>query len=643
MFTKLLDQLVNGCVEVADWKPFPDIRHREAWENIKTLRLYEINDVIEYADQLLVISRPEITGMMYADFMNSGNRDKYETLYMQRRMDLSFLVIAECLTANGKYLSKIVDYIWLIISEPFWCIPAHNFAGQHEMIKYKDKNPWSEGDPFPTPNDEYLDLFNCESAAILAEACYLLKPILMERYPALYYLVNSKIDEHVLSKIESNKLYGWFNGANNWSVWCSHNILLTACYVVEDKYRLCNIADKLCHVVQKFIDNVPECGSCIEGPSYWSVSAARFGAFSQLIESRFNIDLELGKVDKIKNFANHAVKLHIGENRFVNYADGFLEVYLNHGMLAKLAEMVDSSSLASLVSNDVDCNKNNILLDSSLNISFAVSSMLVHLTRLLFWMPKIQDKEYESLERNTWLDDMQVMVARTEQKPSSGMTFCAIAGTNDEGINHHSHNDIGHFSLFDQGHPILLDFGMGEYSRETFNEDRYESYHIRSLGHNVPVINGREQLHGKNIEANDVNYSDWDSNIAYLTFDFSTTYGFERSKEKVLRTILHDKNRNSFRITDSLELSEISSYEHPLHFASKPKTEGEFITVSSEDDSIIIIRPINLSFSEVKKIYIKDKNHRRQWGDFYYKIVFYAEKLDSTQFGFEIHKNACNA
>ncbi len=639
MFTNLLDQLVTGCVSQPDWKPFPDISQREVWESKKTLRLYELNDIFGFTDPLLERQIPDITGSMYAEFMISGDRHQYERTYMQRRVELSFLVIAECLTAREKYLPKIIDYLWAIVSEPFWCVPAHNFAGNHEMIKYKDKNPWSEDDPFPVPDDEYLDLFNCESAAILAEACYLLKPVLIKKYPSLYYLVHQKIEEHVLSKIEGNKLYGWFNGTNNWSVWCSHNILLAASYVIEDKLRLCAIADKLCHVVQRFINIVPECGSCIEGPSYWNVSAARFGAFCELIESRFGIDLELEKNNKVRNFADHAVKLHVGEDRFVNYADGALGVYLNHGMLAKFAERVGSEGLAAVVCNDVDSNKDDIMEESIVHIPLAVNSMLPHLTRLMFWLPTINDQERELLEKNTWLDDMQVMIVRTEQKPSAGMTFSAIAGTNDEGINHHSHNDIGHFTLFSEGETVLLDFGMGEYSRDTFSDARYESYHIRSLGHNVPVINGREQLHGKNVEAKDVAYNSDDNNVTCLTFDSSAAYGYESPEDQVIRSVVFDNKREAFIVTDSIELSDtLSSYEHPLHFASKPRIDGELVKVSLENGETIVIRPINLLFSDVTTIEIKDKNHLRTWGHRVYKVVFTAKNIASTAFGFEIYK-----
>ena len=54
-----------------------------------------------------------------------------------------------------------------------------------------------------------------------------------------------------------------------------------------------------------------------------------------------------------------------------------------------------------------------------------------------------------------------MLIARQSERPGEGMMLSAIAGTNDPAINHHSHNDIGHFNVYLNGVPVIIDLGHG--------------------------------------------------------------------------------------------------------------------------------------------------------------------------------------
>lgn len=107
----------------------------------------------------------------------------------------------------------------------------------------------------------------------------------MATIPALYHLVHKQIEERTLARFEGRKLYGWYHGKNNWTAWCSHNLLLAASYVIEDESRLISFADRLMILMHRFFENIEESGSCIEGPSYWVVSAGRLIGFIDLVET----------------------------------------------------------------------------------------------------------------------------------------------------------------------------------------------------------------------------------------------------------------------------------------------------------------------------------------------------------------------
>ena len=77
--------------------------------------------------------------------------------------------------------------------------------------------------------------------------------------------------------------------------------------------------------------------------------------------------------------------------------------------------------------------------------------------------------------------------------------FSVKGGTNNEP---HNHNDVGSFIIADEGGQLLCDIGMGEYTRDYFNGGaRYDYLCNSSLGHSVPIIDGRGQLAGAQYRA----------------------------------------------------------------------------------------------------------------------------------------------
>lgn len=70
-------------------------------------------------------------------------------------------------------------------------------------------------------------------------------------------------------------------------------------------------------------------------------------------------------------------------------------------------------------------------------------------------------------------------------------SFVIKGGHNDEP---HNHNDVGSFIIAKGDKQILADIGCGEYTKQYFRpETRYTILCNSSLGHGVPIINGKEQ------------------------------------------------------------------------------------------------------------------------------------------------------
>ena len=636
-----IEKLLKGLSENRDWKPFPGIQDRSQWKAAAGDPHLQVaaQAIVAVADLLLDQQIDPLTGTMYMNFMTNGDRLLYEENYFRRRYELSHLVIAECLKADGTYLPKIIDYLWEILGEISWCVPAHNFAGQHDMVMFKQSNPWKQDDPLPVPGDDYLDLFACETAATLAETCYLLKHTLLETVPSLYYRIQGEIDRRTLRLLEGPKHYGWYLGRNNWTAWCAHNLLLAACYTVEDDQRLAAIALKLMVPMQRFFDTIEPSGACIEGPGYWVVSAGRLAGFVSLVEERFGIDLKAGDNEKFRNFGEHILPLNIGGNLFVNFADGSLKIDLDQGLLSRYASLIGSDQLSDLIGDDIARSARHKLANPGRGRgrNDYARQFLVHLTRLFFWTPENRKSATRTCEKSVWLADMQMMIARSDEKPGAGLMLSAIAGSNDPEVNHHSHNDVGHFSVYLDGEPMIIDLGQGAYSRATFTETRYDMWHISSKGHNVPAVNGRLQFAGKGAQARDVSYRH-EGAKSVLSLDASPAYFSDRGSRHMVRHIGFDHEKAEIEIRDEIDLGEpLSRFELPIYVSDRKITVGaDGACRIYGKDRVMVVTPFNLRVTGIEQIEISDPRHLEVWGPSVFKIGFEAVDLETAAFGLSI-------
>ncbi len=71
--------------------------------------------------------------------------------------------------------------------------------------------------------------------------------------------------------------------------------------------------------------------------------------------------------------------------------------------------------------------------------------------------------------------------------------FAAKGGNNAE---QHNHNDCGSYILNIDGAPVVVEIGAPEYTKDFFRENRYQYLAARTLGHSLPIVNGREQAAG---------------------------------------------------------------------------------------------------------------------------------------------------
>ncbi|KKK78229.1 hypothetical protein LCGC14_2845650, partial [marine sediment metagenome] len=145
-----------------------------------------------------------------------------------------------------------------------------------------------------------------------------------------------------------------------------------------------------------------------------------------------------------------------------------------------------------------------------------------------------------------YLADLAVVKVR-----AGGVTVGAKAGNN---LEHHNHNDVGCFLVHRGGTSFLTDLGAPVYSGRTFGQRRYESIFCNSLGHNVPVINGRGQPVGGQFAGSMQVAGLNDGAERTITIEMAGAYD-QPALEQLTRTIEISADAERLRLTDRFTFS----------------------------------------------------------------------------------------
>ena len=152
------------------------------------------------------------------EFKNNGNRSNYEIPSLTRRMNLNALVSAEMLENKGRFIPDIVNGIWAICEESYWGVPATN-------------NLQKDQSGLPDITEPIIELFDAETAALLAWTYYLLKPQLDKVSPLICQRILMEENRRFLKPFTERSDYWWMGyvdstrKSNNWTPWIVSNYL----------------------------------------------------------------------------------------------------------------------------------------------------------------------------------------------------------------------------------------------------------------------------------------------------------------------------------------------------------------------------------------------------------------------------------
>ncbi|KPK86167.1 MAG: hypothetical protein AMJ81_01935 [Phycisphaerae bacterium SM23_33] len=377
----------------------------------------------------------------FREFRRTGNRTNYERLTFWRSGQIQ-LAAAACYLGLD-YLTYLQDLLWAECESTWWTMPAHeDRAG---------------------PIDLRVAMCGFQYAQVVELLRDSMDPEIRQR-------VLSEVRRRVLDEyLDPRRTFWWKAFSNNWNAVCNGAVGLAALLIEKDPGRLARTLTDVLENLPYFLGGFAADGGCTEGPSYWRYGFSWYADFAAAL-----YDFTAGRVnimagERIATICRYPLAMWVRPGEDLSFADchqGFLSTALavQINRFHDLPELFDLCRLSG---------------DGSPGIA-SLSDLLLYDGRK--HEPLAEGKDYH-------LPELGVVKLRR-----GDLTVGAKAGHNDE---HHNHNDVGSFLVHRGSTFFLTDLGAPVYSRRTFSPRRYESIFCNSLGHSVPVIDGKQQGQGR--------------------------------------------------------------------------------------------------------------------------------------------------
>ncbi len=540
---------------------------------------------------------------VFSEFKTNGNRVNYEQISFARRRQFATLVMAEIMENKGRFLPDIINGAWALCEETWWGIPAHY------------------GTKVPVTEDQNVDLFNAETAGMMAWANYMLKTQLDAFSPLVSQRISKEIDRRFLTPcLEVN--FGWKTNTSNWNPWICSNWTTCVLLCEQDRTRQLKAIEMILKSLDCYIDAAPDDGGCDEGPSYWNRAAGSLSENLILLKQATGGVIDLSHKEKVQALGSFLYKTYIGNGFAVNFADASVHASSEVNVVFPFATYIQDEVMqqyAALVA------QKSGFLDNPAQLYSEAGNYpsLGHELRLLSQLKTLQQTTpKEPLISDSWLPNLQVMTSRSVNGSTNGFYLAAKGGHNAES---HNHNDVGSYVIYYNAQPLLIDVGVGTYTSKTFGNNRYDIWAMQSGYHNLPKINGVDQKDGRRFKAKDLAYKNSGKQVTF-SLDIAGAYPEKAGVESWKRTFTFRKNKQ-ITITENYNLKELKApTEIMLMTCCEPKITDKGITLKMSDGLRLLL--FDKSFTPViEHIDITDARLLTSWKPDMWRIRL---KINST-------------
>ena len=373
--------------------------------------------------------------------LKTGSREGYEALFYDRSNQMELAALACWLGMD--YRDYLHDLLWAQCEATSWVMPCH--AGP--------------GDP--------IDLWAAMMARWLASIVTWLDG---QIDPEVRVRVAEEVRRRVLDEFLNPQATCWWKTCtNNWNAVCHAGVAIAAMVLEKDQERLTRILTETLAGLEAFLEGFTADGGCGEGPSYWAYGVGWYADLAACLYDFTGGEVNIMAGPRVERICRYPLAAWVRPGQVLAFAD---------------ADHCDVG-----LTTAININRFHAVpeLFGLCRLNADGSAPVGTLDELL----RYDGVKYRPLDDHAdyHLPELHQVIIRT-----GAVTVGAKAGHN--GVSH-NHNDVGSFVVHRGRTFFLCDPGRPIYSGTTFSDRRYESVFCNSIGHSVPVIDGRPQQPGQ--------------------------------------------------------------------------------------------------------------------------------------------------
>ncbi|HBC79374.1 MAG TPA: hypothetical protein DEO60_04175 [Bacteroidales bacterium] len=573
------------------WNKLPGYKDRQFWESLPSkIR----QDYIKKAEDYLDYEWPVVKATDYLEFIRSG--DRRQNVYSACSNALISLVMGELVEGKGRFMDQIINAVWYYSEQTWWGWSAHLGAQK-------------SGSGLPDVNEPYVDLGVSEVTSNLSMTYSLFKDEFDKVHPLISTRLKQELTNKALDPYFKRNDWGYmgFGGGrpNNWNPWINYNMLTSYLLIETDQVKKTAEVQKILSSLDKFLNGYSDDGGCDEGPSYWGAAGALLYESLEIMKNITSGMFDVFDDPLIQNIGKYFYKVNIHAPYFINFADadattgGSPSIVYRYGKAIKDPAMQKFGAYLARLGNWGEGAMNGRVFDQIRNLGL---------------ISEIRDAEAnEALVADFWFPDTEVAGARDREGSFSGFFFGAKGGFNAES---HNHNDVGSCLMYYDGKPCLIDLGREEYVAKTFSPQRYEIWTMQSGYHNLPVINGTDQMQGEDYKAKNSTYTA-NSRSAIFKTEIAGAYPEGAKVKSWVRTYTLNRGK-SFLISDKYELNSVTNAETSSNLITYCKvTRAKPGLLKFQGDGFELNMTYNqkLVSPEIEFIEVTDRSLKRYWPD----------------------------
>ena len=562
---------------------------------------------------------PQQLASDYMRFSKDGNRVCFEKAYFKRRAILALLALAEIIESTGKYTDHIADGIMLLCEESGWQLPAHNSSRRD-----------APQEPLPSPARPVIDLFAAETAAELSIIYNVLKNPLDGISPLICKRIASELEVRIIRPYLDSHFWWMGNGDEpmcNWTPWITENVLLTAFLTPQTDATRRETVKKALYSLDCFLKDYGEDGCCSEGVEYYRHAGLCFYNAADIISVvTGGLTEDVFSLPKLRNIAEYVAGMHVGgagrdgkpfSPFFFNFADCSPRAGMSGAREYLFGTRVRSPLLCAFAARSW---KESDIREKLLGLSAACEEgcNIFHLLQTLGTASCLDAYEGNSGQEEAGDGNTKESISY----PSVGVfimnrgsySLAVKSGGNGDS---HNHNDTGSLTLYKDGKPLLIDAGVGSYTKQTFSADRYSIWTMQSSYHNLPEIDGMMQLAGADYRARDV-----ESGEDSIRQDIAPCYPPEAGLSSYIRSVTCSETGVTVHDLAAFKDGKTHSIVMNLMLSEKPVIDGGVIQAG--ETGIIRVstsgQGADSSAIQAEKIKIDDERLGRAWKDSLYRL-----------------------